>query len=207
MIGKVSILLLTLIPLFHAATWTIDSNFKIDYQVQGSAVNFVFTLSNSKTGWMGMCFNEFMYPADCIVCQYNNNKGECFDSFNPGIKNVPYYPAPIVDTYQSSTTPALSVTGTFGKDNLKSVVGTKVNNQIVISVTRDLDTRDKYDQLIMCGNTYKMNAAYHDSTLWNTNAGSAQTKHSQKTKTTIKFCFGARTFLGLLGVALMALFF
>ena len=187
MIGKVSILLIAIVPFLSAGTWQVNTDYKIDHSVNNNKLELTFTLSNGKTGWMGFCFNEFMYPADCIVCQYNTNKGECFDSFNPGVTNVPFYPAPVVDTYNTNGA-SFPVMGNHGKDNLSLVSTVKANNQIVIKVNRALDTLDKYDQLILCGNTYKVNAAYHSATLWNTTPGSAQTKHSASAKSSIKFC-------------------
>lgn len=190
MVGKLSILLFAFIPLIYSGTWQVNTNFKIDYQVSGQDIKFTFTLTGGKTGWMGICFNEFMYPADCIICQFSGGTPQCLDTYNPGIKNAPFYPAPVVDTYSPGTGIGLNINTVngFGQQNLASIVGTNVNNVITIQVSRKLSTGDKYDEEIICGNTYKVIGAYHDTTLFSTTPGSAQTKHSATGSGTIKFC-------------------
>ena len=85
------------VTLINSATISVDNNFQIDINKDNSLAKFKFTLKNSQTGWMGLCFSKFMYPADCIVCSMNGNTPSCFDGFNPGIKGALFYPAPIPD--------------------------------------------------------------------------------------------------------------
>lgn len=207
MSSSLSILLLSFIPFIVCETWTLNTDFSIDYSVSGDKLVLGFTLNNGKSGWMGLCFNQFMYPADCIICQYNNNRGECFDSYNPGVTGVPFYPAPIVDTYSSSTAFSFNVAGNHGKDNLEGVSGTNANNQIKISLSRKLNTLDKYDKEIICGNKYHIIAAYHNTQTWNSVAASAQTKHTfTGKKTNVVFCSGTllNSIVAMIGILLIA---
>ncbi len=123
-----------------------NEDLKILYSTSDNAnLDLTFQLSNGANGWMGVCFHEFMFPADCIVAWIEPQTGQAmvWDAYNPGIPTLPFFPAPTQDN-----NPALMVQGASPLDNQENVIITgsnTANDIITINLQRKMQTGDIFD--------------------------------------------------------------
>lgn len=177
-----SISLLFLVsPQAKATLWNVDENFTIEYQLinDETELQFRFTLENELTGWMGICFHSFMFPADCIVAWWDpkTNTPKALDTYNPGIPTLPVFPAPLQDT-----DPIITLQGASpldNKNNLTNITGTNNNGVITISVQRKLQTGDIFDFQFEPGMQLNVVSAYNQSLPWNDNYNAQQPSHTK----------------------------
>ena len=123
----------------------VDANFQVEYEVSGSDLVLTFQLSNNKTGWMAVAFNEFFFPADTIVVWYDEEQQEAYawDAYNPGVPTLPSFPTPLSDT-----DPLIVLQGGTpydNQDNVELVSASSVNGVTTIQVSRPLITEDIFD--------------------------------------------------------------
>lgn len=147
---------------YGGGTWYVDENFLIRYLVNPDeqTIDFTFTLSNGSDGWMGLCFNEFMFPADCIIAWMDDGVPSAWDAYNPGIPTLPVFPSPIQDT-----DPVLQIEPPNPLDNVDNLLSiTDVSGSdpgsVSIEVSRKLVTEDIFDYQIYEGWTNVV-AAYN----------------------------------------------
>ncbi len=160
--------------------WVVDDNFTVRYSVDTATQEMLltFTLTNGKSGWMGLTFNEFMFPGDSIVAWWDDEAGQpmALDLYNPGIPELSSFPAPLQDT-----NPAIMVPGGdpyYNKDNIISVDGSQIGGVTTITVRRELITQDILDFQIYPDQLFHVVAAYNDSVGWNTEYDAQQAEHT-----------------------------
>lgn len=160
--------------------WVVDDNLKIVYSVDTATQEMVltFTLMNGKSGWVGLTFNEFMFPGDSIVAWWDAEADQpmALDLYNPGIPTLESFPAPVQDT-----NPVIRVPGGDpydNKDNIVSVDGSQIDGFTTITVRRELITQDILDFQIYPDQLFHVVAAYNDSVGWNTEYNAQQAEHT-----------------------------
>lgn len=157
--------------------WNVDENFQIMYHVlDGETITFTFTLTNGFDGWMGLCFHEFMFPADCIITWMEGNQPFGWDSYNPGIPALPAFPAPLQDTDPILVLPDGSPYD--NKDNLTNIMGTRMSETVSVSVQRALITEDIFDFQIYPDRLFNVIAAYSKDQIFLDEDGSPQPEHT-----------------------------
>lgn len=172
---------LTIPSIAFSYLWTIDENFQIEYQVdsQEETINIRFVLKNGARGWMGICFHQFMFPADCIIAwQDDNHVSHALDMYNPGIPTLAFFPAPAQDTNPTLIQP--NNNGPFNnKDNLFNIMGTNENGILTISFKRKLITQDIFDFQIYPNRQFHVVAAYNRNLVWNAGYNEQQPTHTK----------------------------
>ncbi|MFZ9035968.1 MAG: DOMON domain-containing protein [Francisellaceae bacterium] len=161
----------------YAEIWEIDDNYQIVYNTVGDKIQIKFILKNNKVGWMGLGFNEFMFPADCIVVWWDDQIGPiAWDAYNPGIPTLPMFPAPIQDV---DPLIRLNDASPFdNKNNVKIISSSNENGTIVITVERDLNTKDVFDRELIKGQIIPVVAAYNDDDIFINEFGANQPMHT-----------------------------
>ncbi len=139
-----------------ADTFTIDSNYKIEYSVSGNSLYLDFILTNGCTGYMSLSFHEYPYPSDTIVVWWEESLQNAivWDAYNPGIPSISAFPSPMRDD-----DPIIKIQGN-SKDNrlnVQLISASKTGSEIRISVERPMVTGDIFDyQLYDDRNFYVM---------------------------------------------------
>ncbi len=150
----------------------VDENFSIGYHVlDGETLTLQFTLVNGADGWMGVCFHEFMFPADCVIAWMDDGETYAWDAYNPGIPTLVNFPAPLQDT-----DPVLVIdppNGLNNRDNLTGVVGTDSSGEIIVTMQRPMFTGDIFDFEFDSAGLINVIAAYSSTEVF-TNADNAQ---------------------------------
>ncbi len=139
--------------------YVLDENFQIRYQVVGSQIEFQFSMYNNFSGWMGLGFHEFMFPADTIVVWMDNAVPYVWDAYNPGIPTLTFFPGPSPDD-----NPIFEVPGASPYDNKENVeiVNSSVSNGVTsITVRRDLVTGDIFDFALSMDRPFRVVTAYN----------------------------------------------
>ncbi|MCF6767163.1 DOMON domain-containing protein [Thiotrichales bacterium 19S11-10] len=179
---KKILLILSVFQFFNSANatlWQIDENFEINYQTQNEKLAIDFTLKNNKTGWMAVCFHEFMFPADCIIAWVDQQTKQpvVWDAYNPGIPTMSMFPSPIQDI-----DPLIKIEGGSpldNKANVKITGFTNTNGTIQIKCERDLETGDIFDLQFTPGVEYHVVAAYNEKEGFNNEFQALQPMHSK----------------------------
>lgn len=165
-----------------AYSWEVDSNFQINYYPdnENQVLNLEFILKNNAHGWMGLCFNHFMFPADCIVAWMDDNGNpRALDLYNPGIPNFENFPAPLQDTNPQIITDMNSEFAIYNnKDNLINLSGEISKDTITIRVSRKYITRDIFDFQIHPEKEFSVVAAYNTEIGWNPAYNASQATHN-----------------------------
>lgn len=158
----------------QATMWIIDDNYSLSYNVTGSTLQLSFILKNYKNGWMSIVFHEFIYPGDTIVAWYDQdqNKGFCWDAYNPGIPTLPSFPSPLQDNDPEMIIPG--AVATENQNNVRLVSATVENGVTTITCERALNTADAFDFQITRGNRFNVLAAYNENTVFIDLYGTAQ---------------------------------
>jgi hypothetical protein len=126
---------------------------------------------NGADGWMGVCFHEFMYPADCVITWMEDGETFAWDAYNPGIPTLVNFPAPLQDT-----DPLIVIdppNGLNNRDNLTDVVGTDSHGEISVTMQRPMFTGDIFDFEFESAGPIDVIAAYSSSEVF-TNAYDAE---------------------------------
>jgi hypothetical protein len=147
----------------YTQTFQVDKNYEIGYQVINDKLQITFILKNNYNGWMGVGFNEFMFPADTIIAWWDKqtNQPIVWDSYNPGIPTLPSFPAPLQDN-----NPYMIIEGGSPLDNKQNVTIVSASNKdgvITIKTERKLVTGDIFDLQFELGRSYNIVAAYNKS--------------------------------------------
>ncbi|MCB0333192.1 MAG: hypothetical protein KDD55_06805 [Bdellovibrionales bacterium] len=129
----------------HAINFIVDENFNIEYSVTFDTIQLTFIQQNGGTGWMGVAFNEFPFPADTIVAWIDpqDETAICWDGYNPGIPTLPNFPFPIEDT--NPFIRLLAAPPTYNQNNLTVVTSLRENGVTSITCKRKLITNDIFD--------------------------------------------------------------
>jgi len=144
---------------YGGGMWVMDENFTIQYHViDNDTLTLTFELVNGLDGWMGLCFSEFMFPADCIIVWWDEGQPFAWDAYNPGIPTLPFFPSPVQDTDPILVTPGGSPLD--NKDNLTQISGSNANGVLSISVQRPLITEDIFDFQIYPDRIFPVIGAY-----------------------------------------------
>lgn len=171
---------------WQGETFVVDENFQVEYGLQNDMLHLRFTLSNDKTGWMGMTFHNYPYPGDWIVAWWDPVIDEAlvWDAFNPGSPTLAAFPSPVQDT-----DPAIKVpdSTTDNKDNVEIVSASNEDGVITIEVQRPRRTGDVFDFPLAPGHRIKVLAAYNDSEVFTEGEGVVQPPASVEASTTAQF--------------------
>ena len=151
-----------------------NSDFKVDYNINGDVIEMTATLSGSDKGWVAWGHGKTMYPADVIFCGTENNNLMCWDGYVSGFKdsvNTALFPQPFKDDQVlSAGKPLLSK----GSADLTFISGTAIDNNVVYKVSRKLTTNDvKWDQPYRKG-INEMIWAYHKTNSYPTTVHEAK---------------------------------
>lgn len=162
---------------YGGGSWVMDENFSIQYHVQDNDVlNLTFQLLNGLDGWMGLCFHEFMFPADCIVAWWDEDQPFAWDTYNPGIPTLPFFPSPVQDTDPMLVSPGGSPMD--NKDNITQISGSNANDVLSISVQRPLITEDIFDFQIYPDQIFHVIGAYSADEIFDDVDDAIQPEHT-----------------------------
>jgi len=143
--------------------WVLDNTAQIHYSVDDSYLELTFTFKpNGQSGWIGLGFAAFMFPADNIIVSLDNGTASAYDEYNPGIPTLPTFPNPLLDT-----DPVLKIEGESPYDNVDNVelVGSSFNNGVAtVTVRRALQTFDIFDFQFEFQRMFHVVAAYQLTT-------------------------------------------
>lgn len=163
------------LPSYESQVWPVDDNLTIHYGTREDTLLLDFVLTNNNDGWMGLGFNEFMFPADTIIVWWDT-QGDmplAWDAYNPGIPTIPNFPAPLRDTNPYLVMPNGSPLD--NQDNLTGLTGVRAGGTILIHVEREMITGDIFDFEIEPDMEFNVIAAYN-SRLGFSTAGVAPTQ-------------------------------
>ena len=159
--------------------WMLNDQATILYSVEEERLVLTFMMRNpADAGWMGLTFNEFMFPGDSIVVSWDGSGAQsafALDSYNPGIPTLPNFPAPLQDT-----NPRLKLTGDplDNRDNVTLTGASDTNGTLVITVERDLQTGDIFDFQMTDDDRFNVVAAYGLGQTWNRSYDAQQPGHT-----------------------------
>lgn len=144
--------------------WVVDDNYSVTHTLTDSTIQIQFVLRNSKTGWMGLAFNEFAYPADTIVAwyDYDTSTAYCWDAFNPAFVDLDSFSSPIQD--DDPLIASDEVDENFNQNNVTLVSSSVADGVTTIVCERDLLTGDAFDYQIRTDRDFDVWAGYNEST-------------------------------------------
>lgn len=148
--------------------WHVDKNLTIIVTPNNKQqkVCFTFELKNYGKGYVGIAFDDKLYPADTLVMWMKNGKAKLWDAQNPGIKNkaLPAFPSAISDNDVIFGKPFRP---TDNKQNYTNIEGyTKSNGTTILKCCRPYETHDTFDYQFLKNNKHKMTAFYNMDYSW-----------------------------------------
>lgn len=161
----------------------VDENYSISIGADPgdlTKLRIAFQLRNGANGWMGLVFNEFMFPADGIFVWYDETSESCnvWDAYNPGIPTLSNFPSPLKDN-----DPLIKVYPANGLDNQENVEVIDCLAQdgtIEITVERALDTGDILDFPLEAGDMIRVLAQYNDRQIFINEFGVVQPMYTNQ---------------------------
>jgi hypothetical protein len=156
-----------------------NEDFEVLYSTayDGDLLDLTFQLSNGADGWMGVCFNAFMFPADCIIAWIDpQGQPVVWDAYNPGIPTLSFFPSPTLDD-----NPILMVQGASPLDNQEnvSITGfTNANGVITINLQRKMQTGDIFDFQFETGMQLNVVWAYSSDQIFVNEMDALQPEHT-----------------------------
>ncbi len=159
-----------------------NDDFEVMYSTLDSdMLNLTFHLSNGADGWMGVCFNEFMFPADCIVAWIDPDSGVAmvWDAYNPGIPTLSFFPSPTKDD-----NPVITLQGGSPLDNKENVNITSYTTSaeagtITINLQRLMQTGDLFDYQFAPGMQLNVVWAYSSDQVFFNDLDAMQPEHTE----------------------------
>jgi len=157
-----------------------NEDFEVLYSTSDNddLLDLTFHLSNGADGWMGVCFNAFMFPADCIIAWIDPQTGQpmVWDAYNPGIPTLSFFPSPTLDD-----NPILTLQGGSPLDNQEnvSITGfTNANEAITINLQRKMQTGDIFDYQFEPGMQLNVVWAYSSDQVFFNDLDAVQPEHT-----------------------------
>ena len=157
------------LPTPPALRYKVDDNFSFDLQSSNTEPTFrvSFQLANFGDGWMGLIFDEYMFPSDGIFVWYDAAARTCqvWDAYNPGIPTLPSFPSPLRDD-----DPTLIIEPRNPLDNVENVSiveCSRENGVTSVTVERKLETGDIFDKQLAVNDIIRVLAQYNDRQIFN----------------------------------------
>lgn len=144
--------------------WQIDNNFSVTHTLTDSTIQIEFVLRNDKTGWMGLAFNEFSYPADTIIAwyDYDSSTAYCWDAFNPAFTDLDTFSSPIQD--DDPLIESDEIDEGYNQNDVTVVSSSVSDGVTTIVCERDLLTGDAFDYQIRTDRQFHVWAGYNEDT-------------------------------------------
>ncbi|MCB0333191.1 MAG: hypothetical protein KDD55_06800 [Bdellovibrionales bacterium] len=144
--------------------WQIDRNFSVTFKEVGSRVEVTFELKNQKSGWMGLAFNEYEYPADSIVAwyDYETDTAYCWDAYNPAVPSFDSFSSPIQD--HDPLLKDENGSEEYNTDDVTVVSSSVEDGVTTIVCAREMLTGDPFDYQIRTNRYFYVWAGYNEDT-------------------------------------------
>ena len=128
----------------------------LEYAVSDDYENLLLTFNienPSDQGWAGLVPHPYLFPSDGIFVSWNGTEDVyAFDTYNPGIPTLSFFPSPILDSnplFDSANTEP-----TDGQLNVELVSSSLNDGVLSIVVQRPLVTDDIFDAQFQSGTSY-----------------------------------------------------
>ncbi len=173
LIGFASMLLSTL-PVAYATdrTWHVDDNLTIHFAPdnKNEALCLTFILKNYGQGYVGLAFDNKLYPADTVIMwiDQKTKKAKVWDSFNHGMTTLRSFPSAISDTdsIRQSQRANNYKLNTHYKQNYTNIEGNVTHGVTTLKCCRPYATHDPLDYRIIPGNRFEVRAFYNMNQTW-----------------------------------------
>ena len=135
---------------------TATGGLTLDYSAVGDNLVVDFTIENPSTdGWAGLVFNEFIFPSDGIFISWTGTDSVyAYDTYNPGIPTLDFFPNPALDNNPVFLTPGLA-SPPNNQLNVELISSSYENGVLSVQVMRPLVTGDLFDLQIEAEAQYR----------------------------------------------------